>query len=242
MAEEKEKYVVMSTKVSPWVAEVWDAVCNALETDTYHLLQHFIFAMIRAANQRHSLSPQMERLINALDLDVGWQKAMNLCSPNGKFSIAQMILIVEQEGKEGFGAVMLDKPFMGECQQTECADQIFERVAEVIYGKTYLRLRRLGNQMHVESQRELLEKIVDAQIDILQEEADREEMEGINDYATNNRRVEYGKKTKSTHHHSPEEYIEQGVIMFEPEDTPSGFDGLPEREEREGEDVVGDEL
>ena len=242
MAEEKEKYVVMGTKVSPWVAEVWDAVCNALETDTYHLLQHFIFAMIRAANQRHSLSPQMERLINALDLDVGWQKALNLCAPNGKLSIAQMILIVEQEGKDGFGAVMLDKPWMGECQQTECADQIFERVAEVIYGKTYLRLRRLGNQMHVESQRELLEKIVDAQIDILQEEADREEMEGINDYATNNRRVEYGKKTKSTHHHSPEEYIEQGVIMFEPEDTPSGFDGLPDCEERESEDVAGDEL
>ena len=242
MAEEKEKYVVMGTKVSPWVAEVWDAVCNALETDTYHLLQHFIFAMIRAANQRHSLSPQMERLINALDLDVGWQKALNLCAPNGKLSIAQMILIVEQEGKDGFGAVMLDKPWMGECQQTECADQIFERVAEVIYGKTYLRLRRLGNQMHVESQRELLEKIVDAQIDILQEEADREEMEGINDYATNSRRLEYGKKTKSTHHHSPEEYIEQGVIMFEPEDTPSGFDGLPDREERESEDVAGDEL
>ncbi len=240
--EEKEKYVVMSTKVSPWVAEVWDAVCNALETDTYHLLQHFIFAMIRAANQRHSLSPQIERLINALDLDVGWQKALNLCAPNGKLSIAQMILIVEQDGKDGFGAVMLDKPWMGECQQTECADQIFERVAEVIYGKTYLRLRRLGNQMHVESQRELLEKIVDAQIDILQEEADREEMEGINDYATNNRRVEYGKKTKSTHHHSPEEYIEQTTIMFEPDDTPSGFDGLPDREERESEDVAGDEL
>jgi hypothetical protein len=225
----------MGTKVSPWVAEVWDAICNALETDTYHLLQQFIFAMIRAANQRHSLSPQMERLVNMLDIDVGWQKAMNLCAPNGKFSIAQMILIVEQEGKEGFGAVMLDKPFMGECQQTECADQIFERVAEVIYGKTYLRLRRLGNQMHVESQRELLEKIVDAQIDILQDEADREEMEGVNDYATNNRRLEYGKKTKSTHHHSPDEYIEQGVINFDPADTPRGFDGLGEEGEGEKE-------
>lgn len=232
--EEKEKYVVMSTKVSPWVAEVWDAVCNALETDTYHLIQHFIFAMIRAANQRHSLSPQMERLINALDLDVGWQKALNLCSPNGKFSIAQMILIVEQEGKDGFGAVMLDKPFMGECQQTESADRIFERIAEVVFRKTYLRLRRLGNQMHVKSQRELLEKMIDDQLDILQEETDRKEMQGVNDYATNNKRLEYGKKTKSTHHHSPDEYIEQGVIRFEPEDTPRGFDGIPEEEEGNG--------
>lgn len=224
--EEKEKFIPMGTKVSPWVAEVWDAVCNALETDTYHLLQQFIFAMIRAANQRHSLSPQMERLVNMLDLDVGWQKAINLCSPNGKFSIAQMILIVEQEGKEGFGAVMLDKPFMGECQQTECADQIFERIAEVVFRKTYLRLRKLGNQMHVRSQRELLEKMIDEQLDILQEESDREEGQGVNDYATNNKRLEYGKKTKSTHHRSPEEYIEQGVIYFDPDDTPRGDDGI----------------
>ena len=226
--EEKEKYVVMSTKVSPCVAEVWDAICNALETDTYHLLQQFIYAMIRAANQRHSLSPQMERLINALDLDVGWQKALNLCAPNGKLSIAQMILIVEQDGKEGFGAVMLDKPFMGECQQTECADQIFERLVEVIFRKTYLRLRRLGNQMHVKSQRELLEKMIDEQLDILQDESDREEMSGVDDYATNHKRLEYGKKTKSTHHRSPEEYIEQGVIYFESDDTPRGVDGIPE--------------
>lgn len=244
--EEKEKYVVMSTKVSPWVAEVWDAICNALETDTYHLLQQFIYAMIRAANQRHSLSPQMERLVNMLDLDVGWQKAMNLCAPNGKLSIAQMILIVEQEDKDGFGAVMLDKPFMGECQQTECADQIFERVVEVIFRKTYLRLRRLGNQMHVKSQRELLEKMIDEQLDILQEESDREESHGVNDYATNSRRLEYGKKTKSTHHHSPTEYIEQGVIYFDPDDVPRGGDGIPEEgvgeEERRGEDVVGDSL
>lgn len=226
MSEEKERYVVMSTKVSPWVAEVWDAVCNALETDTYNMLQLFILSMIRAANQRHSLSPQMEKLVNMLDLDVGWQKAINICAPNGKFSIAQMILIVEQEGKEGFDTVMLDKPFMGDCQQTECADQIFERVVEVIFRKTYLRLRRLGQQMHVKSQRELLEKMIDEQLDILQEESDREEMQGVNDYATNSRRLEYGKKTKSTHHHSPEEYIEQGVISFADDESYVGEDGI----------------
>ena len=236
MAEEKEKYVVMGTKVSPWVAEVWDAVCNALETDTYHLLQHFIFAMIRAANQRHSLSPQMERLINALDLDVGWQKALNLCAPNGKLSIAQMLLIVEQEDKRGFGAVLVDKPFMGECQQTEGSDEIFERVLNVIYPRTYFRLRLLKRQYRMKSWRELLERMIDEQHDILQEEADREEMQGVNDYATNNKRLEYGKKTKSSHHHSPEEYIEQRVIHFDPADTPRGFDGIPEAEGTGGEE------
>lgn len=74
--------------------------------------------------------------------------------------------------------------------------------------------------------------MIDEQEDIMQEEADREEMQGVNDYATNHKRLEYGKKTKSTHHHSPEEYIEQGVIHFN-DDTPSGFDGLPEREGEE---------
>lgn len=244
--EEKEKYVVMSTKVSPCVSEVWDAICNALETDTYHLLQHFIYAMIRAANQRHSLSPQMERLINMLDLDVGWQKAINLCAPNGKLTIAQMLLIVEQEDKRGFAATMLNKPFMDDVEQTESSDEIFVRVLNVVYPRTYFRLRTLKNQYHVNSWRDLLEKMIDEQLDILQEEADLEEMQGVNDYATNNRRLEYGKKTKSVHHHSPTEYIEQGVIYFDHDDVPRGDDGIPEEgageEERGCEDVVGDAL
>lgn len=205
----EEKFEPMGTKISPSAAVVWNAVCEALETDTYHLLQQFIYAMIRGASEQHEKSPEIERLMQALDLDAGWQNAINLCAPNGKLSIAQMILIVEQEGKKGFGAVMLDKPFMGECQQTENVDRIFERLTEVIFKRTYMKLREAGQMMKVKSQRELLETMADATI--LQElnEGFAREMPGMGEHAYNGRTYGgYGKKTKAKQKRTPDSVAE----------------------------------
>ncbi len=225
--KDKEKFVPMGTKVSPWAARVWDEICNSLETNTYDMLALFIQSMIRASSTWHERTPEVERLLNVLDLDVGWSKALNMCVPEGKLTISQMILIVEQKGKDGFGAIMLNKPFMGECMQTENTDEIFERVVEVIWKKTYKRLRELAKQMHTNSQRELVEKMIDDQLQINIEDSDREESQGINDYAENNRRLEYGKRTKRVKHRSPDEYIEQSEIRFEEAEAEA------ERKERE---------
>ena len=213
--EDKEKFVPMGTKVNPAMAVVWDAICNALETDTYHLLQHFIQAMIRAASTQHEKSPEVEKLMNTLDLDVGWQNAINLCSPNGKLSIAQLILIVEQEDKEGFGAVMLDKPFMGECQQTENINLIIERIIQVGTKKLYQKLRDIGAKMNCKRFVDVMLQMIEDQDKLSDEKSDIEEYNGVNDYAENNRRVEYGKRTKRVKHHSPDEYIQQGRLNFE---------------------------
>lgn len=215
----EENFEPMGTKVAPWAAVVWNAICEALNTDTYHLLQQFIYAMIRGASEQHSKSPEIERLMQALDLDAGWQNAINLCAPNGKLTIAQMILIVEQEGKKGFGAVMLDKPFMGECRQTENVDQIFERLTEVIFKRTYMKLREAGRVMQVKSQRELLETMVDATIIQELNESFAREMPGIGEYAGNGRLYGYGKKTKAKQKRTPDsvaddQRFKQTTIVF----------------------------
>jgi hypothetical protein len=51
--------------------------------------------------------------------------------------------------------------------------------------------------------------MLEDQLNINIEDSDREESQGINDYAENNRRLEYGKRTKRVKHRSPDEYIEQ---------------------------------
>jgi hypothetical protein len=71
-------YEPMGTKIAPWAAEVWNAVCDALGTDTYHLLQQFIYAMIRSASEQHEKTPDVQRLLDAIELDPGWQNAINL--------------------------------------------------------------------------------------------------------------------------------------------------------------------
>lgn len=218
--EDESKYVPMGTKVAPWAAEVWNAICDNLETDTYHLLQLFIYAMIRASSSAHELSPEVKRLLNVIDLDVAWQRAINLVSPTTRLKISRLIMIVEQEKKEGFAAIMLDKPFMEEVKQTENADEIFETLAEVIYKRTYSHFRRLSARMHMGSQRAMLEQLIETQEEVNREASDYEESTGINDYAENNRRVQYGKRTKRSKHLGIDSKGFQRKILFnnQPED------------------------
>ena len=97
-----EKFVPMATKISPAAAEVWDAICQSRQTDTYHMLQNFIYTMIRAAADPHALNPDIQKILTMLEADAGWQKAFNLCAPNAKTKVAQVVLILEQEGTQGF--------------------------------------------------------------------------------------------------------------------------------------------
>lgn len=241
--DEERKFEPMGTKISPAMAVVWNAVCDALHTDTYHLLQQFIYAMIRSASEQHEKTPDVQRLLDALELDPGWQNAINLCAPNGRYKIAQMILIVEDEDKRGFGVHMLDKPFMGECQQTENVDRIFERLAEVIYKREYIKLRQLGIRMEVKSIRELLSLMIDAQTTALLDEEFAAELPGMGDRTEGGRLAgtsAYGKRTKQTKRRTPDgEANRQQRIVFTDEDrqladSEAGYDNGDDMEKEMG--------
>ena len=192
------------TKISPAMAVVWDAVCEALGTNTYDLIQQFIYSMIRAASEQHEKSPEIQRLMDALDLDPGWQNAINLCAPNGKLKISQMVLIVEQEDKQGFGMVMLNKPYMGDVTQTENVNLIIERVLEVGLKKIYRKLRMIKADMRVNWLSDVLASMIDAQDLLNAEQADREELPGMGDHTVNGKRIIYGNKAKAKQHRTPD--------------------------------------
>ena len=232
------KFVPMGTKISPSAAVVWDAICQARQTDTYHMLQYFIYTMIKAAADPHGINPDIQKILTMLNTDAGWQKAFNLCAPNVKTKVAQVVLILEQEGKEGFGAVMIDKPFMGKApekvddidpnrsnpQMTENVDYILERVCEVTMQGIYRRLRLLGAEMDCKYLSDILLTMIDAQTVIELNQRDRDEMRGPDNYTDYGREYAYGKKTKSIQHKGIEDYDKQQTIRFSPSDTPD----LPE--------------
>ena len=107
-----ERFEQLGTKIDPAMAEVLDACCNAMGVDVYHLLQWFAYTIVKASAPMHNLDPRIQKLMTMLDRDAGWQNAFNLCNPD-KLKVSQVILILEQEGHKGFGAVMVDKPWMG---------------------------------------------------------------------------------------------------------------------------------
>ena len=218
MQQENDKYVVISTKVSPDTAEQLNAICEAMQVDTYHILQWCIQVLVRMASPDHQLTPDIQKLMAFMECDSGWQNAFNMCAPNGKLDIAQVILILNQKGKNGYGAVMIDKPFMAEAKQIDNVDKIVERAIEVCMKGVYRRLRMVAVEMECKSLSELLFTMADAQQILNLDRENAEQMQGPNNFHEYGRQIAYGKKTKSIHRKGIDMYDRQTTIRFTEDD------------------------
>ena len=219
MKEETKRFEGLGTKIDPAMYEVLNACCDALGVDVYHLLQWFAYTIIRASAPMHELDPRIQKLLAMMESDAGWQQAFNIANPNG-LKVAQVVLILEQEGRKGFGAVMVDRPFFGDARQTECVDTILERVTEVTMRGIYRRLRLMGAKMDCQNLSDVLLTMIDAQTILDLDEGFRAELPGMGDYNDSGKQVAYGKKTKAKQHRTPDsvaqdQRYQQGTIHFE---------------------------
>jgi hypothetical protein len=194
------------------MAEVLNACCDAMGVDVYHLLQWFAYTIVKASSPMHQLDPRIQLLMTMLDRDAGWQNAFNLCNPD-KLNVSQVILILEQEGHKGFGAVMVDKPFFDEARQTECVDDILERVTEVTMSGIYRRIRQMGAEMDCNNLSDVLLTMLDAQDLLNVTERNNSELPQMGDRAENGRPVAYGKRTKRKKHFTPDTMPMQRMIF-----------------------------
>lgn len=232
----EDRFEQIGSKIDPAMAEVLDACCNALGVDIYHLLQWFCYVIVKASAPMHALDPRIQKLMTMLDRDAGWQNAFNLCNPD-KLKVAQVILILEQEGHRGFGAVMVDKPWMGEMtNQTECVDDILERVAEVTMSGIYRRLRLMGAELDCNNLSDILLTMLDAQDIANLDASDRAEGPQMGDIAPNGKAIAYGKRTKRKKHFSPDTMPVTGTLFDDIDhDAPA-----PKLEDWEGEKLGTD--
>jgi hypothetical protein len=226
MAKTKdERFEQLGTKIDPAMAEVLNACCDAMGVDVYHLLQWFAYTIVKASAPMHNLDPRIQKLMTMLDRDAGWQNAFNLCNPD-KLKVAQVVLILEQQGHKGFGAVMIDKPWMGAMmRQTECVDDILERVCEVTMSGIYRRLRVMGADMECNNLSDILLTMLDVQDLLNAEERDAAEGPQMGDIAQNGKVLAYGKRTKRKKHFTPDTMPTQRTI-FDDFDRDQGTEKL----------------
>ena len=230
---ENRKYEGVSVKLSPDQYVLLNAICDALGVNTYQIFQMFFYTLCKAAAPMHELSPEIRKIMTLMETDVGWANAFNMANPN-HLHVAQAILILEQEGKKGFGAVMIDKPFMDKApekvddidphrndpQMTENVDYILERVTEVTMHGIYRRLRLVGGMMKCNHLSDILLDLIERQSKELREEDDRIQMQGEAMFSESGRLIEYGKRTKAKHHRTPDgEAMRQQRIVFTDEDA-----------------------
>lgn len=211
--DNKERFEQLGTKIDPAMATVLDKVCNALQVDVYHLLQWFAYTLIKASSPLHELDPRIRKIMTMLESDVGWQTAFNLANPD-ELRVAQVVLILEQQGHRGFGAVMIDKPFFSEATQTECVDIILERVCEVTMRGIYRRLRQMGRKIDCTNLSDVLLTMLDDQDLLNTAEADAMEGPQMGDIAPNGRLYAYGKKTKAKQKRTPDSVAADQRIKF----------------------------
>lgn len=217
MSQNKEPYELLQTKISPQQAALLDAICNVLGVNTYQIFQMFFYVLCKASAPMHELSPEIKKIMTLMETDAGWAEAFNLANPN-ELRVAQVVLILEQKDKKGFGAVMVDKPFMSDAQMTECVDDILERVTEVTMHGIYRRLRLMGATLDCQDLSEVLMLMLDAQMRAEMEEQDKVVMNGDAMYDYRGRRIEYGKKTKAKQHRTPDSMAQDKRIKFGDED------------------------
>ncbi len=222
--KDKEKYEVLSVKIKPDQAVLLDAICNVLGVNTYQIFQMFFYTLCKASAPMHELSPEIRKLMTLLETDASWAEAFNLANPD-KLKVAQMILILEQEGHKGFGAVMIDKPFMSEARMTECVDDIFERTCEVTMHGIYRRVRLYGARLGCENLSDTMLTLVDGETIALLDEEAKAEMKGEALYDYRGRRIEYGKKSKAKQHRTPDSLAQDQRIKFD------GYDAMLAEEE-----------
>lgn len=222
MSNNKEPYELLQTKISPQQAELLDAICNVLGVNTYQIFQMFFYVLCKASAPMHELSPIIRKIMTMMETDAGWSEAFNMANPE-KMDVAQVVLILQQPGKKGFGAVMVDKPFMSEARMTECVDDILERVAEVTMHGIYRRLRLLGARMDCENLSDVLLTMIDAQSVIELEEENKVEMKGEPMFDDRGRPIKYGARTKAHGRRTPDSVatdgrIKQTAIKFDTDD------------------------
>ena len=229
---DNRKYEGVSVKLSPDQYVLLNAICDALGVNTYQIFQMFFYTLCKAAAPMHELSPEIRKIMTLMETDVGWANAFNLANPND-LDVAQVVLILQQKDKKGFGAVMIDHPFMGKApemvddidphhndpQMTENVDYILERVTEVTMHGIYRRLRLVGGMMGCDHLSDILLDMIERQGKDLREEDDRIQMNGEAQFSESGRRIEYGKRTKAKHHRTPDgEAMRQQRIVFTGED------------------------
>ena len=205
-----------SVKVTQATYDLVNILCEGLQhsTNGNDLFKVFIRTFIESARHDGPLSEDMKTFLNLLKIEPGWHKAFNFADASATTEVAQVILILQQEGKKGFGLTMIDKPWMGEPTQTMCVDDILERVLKVSMPGLYKRLAAIGDKCCSNSMRETLTLICEYMLDYLKKEEDQAELPGYGEHHDYGKAIEYGKRTKRKPHYSPDTAPTQQTIHF----------------------------
>ena len=206
----------LSVKVSQETYDLLNILAEGLQhgTNANDLLKMFIQAFIESAKHTGPVSPEIRLLLDMLKMDAGWNQAFNFADVTKQKQVAQVILILEQPGRDGYGAVLINRPLMPNTKpyMTYCVDEILERITEVSMKGLYQELRDIGSELESESMRETLFTLCDSYKIAKMDRDMQDELPQLGNYSDFGRAIEYGKRTKRKKHLTPDS-IQQHIVF-----------------------------
>ena len=196
--QDNERFQVLNTKVSPDAWLHMNALAQKLGTTVYDLVQMVCDVFLRYKDDRHNLSPEMERVMQVFDHLKSWQKTFNLADATVQREVGEATYFLQepQGKKHGVRAVHVTKPYFGERTQTVNVQEIFDR--------TVRRLHKMRVEMDCNSLLDMLDQLLEEH----QREQDNEELRQMFEDCNRHewgRKISYGKRTKRVKHHNVDE-------------------------------------
>lgn len=210
-----EGYVSVATKVPSHVAELLTILARMRGMEVYELLQLLVNGFISYAKAETSVPDEFRHLYDSLKFDAAWTQAYNFASPTAQQDIAQMILILQQPGKTGFGLAMIDKPFISDARMTTSIPLMVSRILELSLGfRDFVELRQMVIYHGATDPLDMIRKMIVAQGILDIEDSDRQELPGYGTYHDYGKDVQYGNKFKRVPHRTPDSVAQQQTIQW----------------------------
>lgn len=183
-------YTVVATKVSSETHELLMKIVAKLGMEKYGLFQLMADTIIRMCDEKHNLTPELNKAILMFEHPDSWKKCFNLCDYTTEPEILEAVYFLHDPHKKGVRVVMVERPWLEGSDQWQCTyniQTIFEQLMAHMSPERYRRLRLLAFDNDCNSLLELL----DTMIDELSKDADGAE---IRTWFEDADRSEYGRK------------------------------------------------
>lgn len=207
-------FKTVATKISTFAKQRVKKIEKKKGISEYNLAQMVYDSIIRYMDDKHNLTPEMERIMTAFEHMEGWKDALNLADPTVEKVTGEAIyFLFDQDGKKkGCRAVHVVKPFFGQWTQNLNVKDIFERVMELLFPGRYRQLRQIAIDLDCNSILELLDYFIVEQAKEADLKAIREEFEDAD-------RSDYGIKPIDApykrHHQKTLDLFEQHEAQYQ---------------------------
>jgi len=161
--ENEKNYVKKQTKVHPFIHHRLEKIAKKKGISVYEMLQMVCDTLARYMDDRHNLTPEMEKAMSIFEHMEGWANALNLADPTVQKTIGEATYFVyDPEGKKkGCRAIHVTKPFFGNWEQNINIQEILERTICLLMPERYSRLRKLAVDKECSSIVELIDTLID---------------------------------------------------------------------------------